>query len=144
MVRWYNDSKVLEMSRIKKEVFMKPVNIEIYTTMARAGTAGFRNTPPLLDPLGVQHYFGLPAGILSSSAGWLVSETDSSFNIITVCTLTSLNTYLFVVSITFSLPFFFIITGTRNFKRNQFQYTTFTDRALEDWAEIWGERNFFL
>ena len=44
MVRWYDDSKVLEMSRIKKEVFMKPVNIEIYTTMARAGTAGFRNT----------------------------------------------------------------------------------------------------
>ena len=24
------------------------------------------------------------------------------------------------------------------------QYTTFTDRALEDWAEIWGERNFWL
>ena len=22
------------------------------------------------------------------------------------------------------------------------QYTTFTDRAPEDWAEIWGERNF--
>ena len=24
------------------------------------------------------------------------------------------------------------------------EYTTFTDRAQEDWAEIWGERNFFL
>ena len=31
------------MSRIKKEVFMKPVNIEIYTTMVHMGTAGFRN-----------------------------------------------------------------------------------------------------
>ena len=24
------------------------------------------------------------------------------------------------------------------------EYTTFTDRAPEDWAEIWGERNFVL